>query len=106
MPYLVVALVSLCVGGLVYVMSIRVGQADAAAVGFGLDPTSAPEQLEAAPGYTYLQVPVTRGPSLRQRLQGLVGSLVVIVAGALALAGALYAIGWLVARTIERFLTE
>jgi len=106
MPYLLVTLVSIGVGALVYAVSMRVGRPEAAAVGFGPDPASTEGRLEAAPGYTYLQVPVTRGPSFGERLQGFVGSLVAIVIGALALAGALYAIGWLVARTIERFLAE
>jgi len=109
MPYLVVLLVSVAVGALVYVLSMRAGGGGRFAVGFGSE--DSPQEgsdpaAGAAVGYTYLQVAVTRGPSLRQRLQGLVGSLVLIVAAAIALAGALYAVGWLVTRTVERFVGE
>ena len=109
MPYLVVLLVSVAVGAVVYVLSMRASGGGRFAVGF--DPESSRSEASdpaagAAVGYTYLQVAITRGPSLRQRLQGLVGSLVLIVAGAFALAGALYAVGWLVTRTVERFVGE
>ena len=109
MPYLLVLLLSIAVGALVYLLSMRLGEGRRLTVGFGADGAPA-EELEpgsrAALGYTYLLVAVTRGPSWRQRLQGFVGSLVLVVVAAFAAAGALYAIGWLVSQTIERFLND
>lgn len=109
MPYLVVLLVSVAVGALTYVASMRIGQGEPLAVGFGAEDAGAADSGTApgaAVGYTYLQVAITRGPSIRQRLQGFVGSLVLVVAAAFAVAGTLYAVGWLVSRMIERFVTE
>ena len=109
MPYLVVLLVSVAVGALAYMVSMRAGSGEPLAVGFGPEGPAAEGSdvaTGAAVGYTYLQVAITRGPSIRQRLQGFVGSLVLIVAAAFAVAGVLYALGWLVSRTIERFVTE
>jgi hypothetical protein len=107
MPYLLVTLLSIGVGALVYVLSMRASAAEPLTVGFEPEvPGGLTSELVSAPGYTYLQVAVTRGPSLRERLQGLVGSLVLVVVAAFAVAGTLYALGWLVNQTIERFVNE
>jgi hypothetical protein len=109
MPYLLVTLLSIGVGALVYVLSMRASAAEPLAVGFEPDASGAgamPAELGSAPGYTYLQVAVTRGPSLRERLQGLVGSLVLVVVAAFAVAGTFYALGWLVNRVIQTFLVN
>ena len=109
MPYLLVLLLSIAVGTLVYVLSMRLGGERRLTVGFGTKGTPA-EEPESGPsaalGYTYLLVAIMRRPSWRQRLQGLVGSLVLVVLAAFAVAGALYAIGWLVSQTIERFVND
>ena len=105
-PYLLVLLLSIGAGVTVYALSMRGARTDANAAGFGPDPSSPEDPLGAPPGYTYLQVSITRGPSLGQRLQGLVGSIALVVLGALAVAGMLYSLGVLIARTIERFLGE
>ncbi len=104
-PYLLLLLLSIGVGAVVYALSIRGAGTDATAAGFGPE-TPSSEPLGAPPGYTYLQVSITRGPSLGQRLQGLVGSIVLVVVGALAVAGMLYSLGVVIGRTIERFLGE
>jgi hypothetical protein len=75
--------------------------------GFGDSESDRPlEALEPgapAPGYAYLQVS-TRGPELRERLQGVVGVIVLLGIGAAALAFALYELGHLINKTIEAFL--
>ena len=108
MPLLLVALGSLVVGAVVYVGTVRRGQAPSA-TGFGEpDEEGAGSQPVAAeagpnPGYTYLQVS-TQGPKVRDRLQGIVGVIVLLGVGAAALAFVLYEVGHLINRTIERFL--
>ncbi len=108
MRYLAVLLVSLAVGAVVYVVSLR-GE-EPVAVGFEpSEPTPEPpatgtEPPRPRPGYTYLQVPVVGRPSPAERLQGLLGSLALVVMGAAALAFALWALGALIARTIRSYL--
>jgi hypothetical protein len=108
MPLLLVALLSLLVGAVVYFGSVRREQASSA-TGFSESEEEVPAQQPAAaegglnPGYTYLQVS-TQGPRVRDRLQGVVGVLVMLVVGAAALAFVLYELGHFINRTIERFL--
>jgi hypothetical protein len=114
MPYLVVMVVSLAVGAVVYVLSMRAEGPEPVAIGF--EPTIVPppepvtESAERAtvegpaPGYTYLQVAVTKGPSPRERIQGLVGSLALVAAAAVALAAGFYAMGAVLSRLIRSFL--
>jgi hypothetical protein len=106
MPFMIVAVVAVLVGCAVYLGTVR-GQGAPPATGFG--ETEREETLEAiepgapAPGYTYLQVS-TQGPGLRDRLQGLVGVIVLLGVGAAALAFVLYELGHLINNTIEAFL--
>lgn len=108
MPLLLVAFVSIVVGAVVYVGTVRREQTPSA-TGFGEpeEEAHAPQTLAAErtpnPGYTYLQVS-TQGPRVRDRLQGIVGVIVLLGVGAAALAFVLYELGHLINRTIERFL--
>lgn len=113
MPLLLVALLSLLVGAVVYVGTLRRQQAPSA-TGFGEPESEATAASEVGaqpvgapsspnPGYTYLQVS-TQGPRIRDRLQGIVGVIVLLGVGAAALAFVLYELGHLINRTIERFL--
>ena len=106
MPFMIVVLLSVLVGCAVYLGTVR-GRETPPATGFG--ETEPQEALEAsepgapAPGYAYLQVS-TQGPRPRERLQGLVGVIVLLGVGAAALAFALYELGHLINKTIEAFL--
>ena len=109
MPLLLVALLSLVVGAVVYVGTVRREQAPSA-TGFGEpdeeeipDPQPVVAQGGPTPGYTYLQVS-TQGPRIRDRLQGVVGVIVLLGVGAAALAFVLYELGHFINRTIEHFL--
>lgn len=110
MRYLVVMLFSLAVGAVVYVLSLRAEESEVVAIGF--EPTPPHEGPPEAtvegppPGYTYLQVAVTRGPSLRERVQGLVGSIVLVVVAAIVMAATVYAAGSLIGRVIEAFFEQ
>ncbi len=109
MRYVMVVLLSLAVGGIVYVLSMRAGEAEPVTVGFGPEgppPDGDLKGPDAPHGYTYLQVAVTQGPSIHERLQGLVGSLVLIAFAAVAVAGAFYLLGALISRVIEKFVGE
>lgn len=106
---------SLGVGALVYVISMRTGEDEVLALGFEPEPSPAepPAELTAEltvdgppPGYTYLQVAVTRGPSMRERLQGLIGSLALVGVATIAMAATLYAVGWAISRVIRSFLGD
>jgi hypothetical protein len=57
----------------------------------------------AGPGYTYLRV-ATFGPSARERLQGLVGLIVLVTVSAAVLALAVYQLGHVINQTIGHFL--
>lgn len=106
MPLMIVAVVSVLVGCAVYLGTVR-NQDAPPATGFGEtgpeEPLEAVEPGAPSPGYAYLQVS-TRGPELRERLQGLVGVIVLLGVGAAALAFALYELGHLINKTIEAFL--
>ena len=106
MPLVIVVVLSVVVGCAVYLGTVRT-QVKPPATGFGESESDG--TLEAfepgapAPGYAYLQVS-TRGPELRERLQGVVGVIVLLGIGATALAFALYELGHLINKTIEAFL--
>lgn len=105
MAYLIVVALSLLVGGAVYAATVRAGREGPAAVGFGAEDaeTEGGGSDGPGPGYTYLRV-ATRGPSWRDRVQGFVGLVVLLIVGAAALALAAYQLGHIVNVTIERFL--
>ena len=106
MPLMFVTVLSVLVGCAVYLGTVRALRSPSA-TGFGeseqeeaveaIDPGAPP------PGYAYLQVS-TQGPGLRDRLQGLVGVIMLLAVGAAALAFALYEFGHLINRMIEAFL--
>jgi len=108
MPLMFVAVLSVLVGCAVYVGTIR-GQQAPSASGFGEREDETVEAVEPVepgsppPGYAYLQVS-TQAPGLRERLQGVVGVIVLVGVGAAALAFALYEFGHLINETIESFL--
>ena len=109
MRYLAVMLASLGVGAVVYAISMRSGMDEVHAIGFEPERTERDEGADLAvdgppPGYTYLQVPVTRGPSIGERFQGLVGSLALVAIAMVGVAATLYAVGWAVSRVIRSFL--
>jgi hypothetical protein len=97
--YVIVVALSLLVGGWVYAATLRAGQERPAAVGF--DAGGAAEGDGPGPGYTYLRIAI-RGPSWRDRLQGVVGLVILIVVAAGTLALGIYQLGHLVNVTIER----
>jgi hypothetical protein len=110
MAYLIVVVMSLLVGGAVYAATLRSGSRGPVAAGFeGLDAGAGDPDAGGAegpgPGYAYLRV-TTRGPSWRDRLQGFVGLIVLVAAGAAALAFGVYQLGHLLNLTIERFLEK
>jgi hypothetical protein len=114
MRYLVVMILSLGVGAVVYVLSMRAEETEPVAIGFEPppreEPPGAPEPASAvegpAPGYAYLQVAVTSGPSLRERIQGLVGSLALVALAAVVVAGGFYAVGALISRLVQAFVGD
>lgn len=103
MAYLIVLAASVVVGMAVYVVTIRAGQEQPAAVGFD-GPEEGDGGLEGpGPGYTYLRIP-TRGPTWRDRIEGVVGLVVLLFVGTTVLAFGLYQLGHLINLTIEQFL--
>ena len=111
MRYLIVLLASIAVGAVVYVVSLRTAEGGPAAVGFEPAPPAPPEPLGPAgqaplPGYTYLQVEVTHGPSAWERIQGLLGSLALVVMAAVALALSVYAVGALIGRMLRSYIAR
>ena len=107
MPLVLVAVLSVLVGCAVYLGTIR-GQQSPSATGFGEAEEEAAGSVETGappPGYAYLQVS-TQGPNLRDRLQGVLGVILLVGVGAATLAFALYELGHLINKTIETFLGE
>ena len=110
MAYVLVVIFSLLVGGAVYGATIRAGREGPAAVGFeGADARRGdlPQMPfePPGPGYTYLRV-ATRGPSWQDRVQGVVGLIILVVVAAAGLAFGIYQLGHIVNSTIERFLSQ
>lgn len=126
MKYLLVLLVSLLAGGAVYALSLRTPQGQGT-VGLGFVPegsrakgrgsrqstaqeagrrateSGAPAEPAGA-GFTYLRV-LTGSPSWQERVQGVVGLLILVIVSAAVLAAAVYQVGHIVNSTIENFLT-
>jgi hypothetical protein len=102
-----VLLVSLGAGALAYVISMRTGERELA-VGFELPTTE--ETVEAPPGappgYAYLRVEVTSGPTIRERFQGFVGSLALVAVAIAATVGTLWSLGVLIGRLIRSFVED
>lgn len=112
MAYLIVVVLSVLVGGAVYAATLRAARARPVAVGFdgrATDPYGDTDGLDApdspGSGYTYLRV-ATRGPSLRDRVQGFVGLIVLVSAASAALALGIYQLGHIINGTIEAFLAK
>lgn len=102
MADLIIVAVSLLVGAWVYAATLRSGREGPAAVGFDGEDGERAKGGEPGSGYTFLRV-ATRGPSWRDRLQGFVGLMVLVLVGAAALAFGIYQLGHLVNTTIEQF---
>jgi hypothetical protein len=106
MPFLALAALSLLVGALVYAVTVYAEQGRTTA-GFGdaVASEGAAAEPPAPPGrgYAYLRVS-TEGPSVRERLLGLVGLVLLVVVSAAALAFTIYEAGHLINRTIQSFL--
>jgi hypothetical protein len=108
MGYLIVTLLALLVGGAVYAATLRAAREGPVAVGFEGPGSGADGEREggAEPpgaGYTYLRI-ATRSLSWRDRVQGLVGLVILLFVGAAVLAFGIYQLGHLVNITIEKFL--
>jgi hypothetical protein len=99
-PFVVVAVVSVLVGVVAYVGTVRGVAGEPSAMGFGEPATAG---AEPTPGYTYLQVSTQR-VAVRDRLLGIIGLVLLLALGAAALAFGLYQAGHLVNQTIEAFL--
>ena len=105
MPFLLVLGLSLLVGGAVYLATVR-GEREFSALGFGDDDDKPSEEhgaSTAGPGYAYLRVS-TEGPSIRDRLQGFIGAVVLVGIGAAVLAFAIYQAGHFIDLLIKSFL--
>jgi hypothetical protein len=94
---------SLLIGAGVYLATIRGSAEGPAAVGFEGADAHAGEPVERpGPGYAYLRV-ATRGLTWRDRVQGLIGLLILLFFATTALAYGIYQLGHLVNLTINRF---
>ncbi len=120
MKYLFVLVVSLLVGVAVYVLSLRAE--DEAIPGLGFSPeetggrrrrheTDAPppayERTSPEPGLgtttTYLRI-LTNRTSWRDRVQGFIGLVVLVMVGSAVLALSVYEVGHVINSTIAKFL--
>ena len=105
MAYLIVVALSLMIGSVAYLATLRAGRDGPAAVGFDVADggSDAAGSVEApGSGYTYLRV-ATRGPTWRDRLQGLIGLVILLFFATAALAYGIYELGHAVNLTIARF---
>lgn len=103
MAYLIVVGASLLIGAGVYLATIRAGEEGPVAMGFeGLDAAADGTGEGPGPGYTYLRV-TTRGPSWRDRLQGVIGLVILLFVATATLAYGMYQLGHVVNLTIARF---
>jgi hypothetical protein len=100
--YLAVLAVSLLVGGAVYLATVR-GAREVSALGFGDEEPADEGAAAAGRGYAYLRVS-TDGPTVGERLQSLLGVIVLVAVGSVALAFSIYQVGHLINVTIESFL--
>ena len=104
MASLIVIALSLLIGSVAYLATLRAGAERPAAVGFeGADASDAEGSVDVpGPGYAYLRV-ATRGPTWRDRLQGFIGLIVLLFFATAALAYGIYELGHAVNLTIARF---
>ncbi len=109
MAYLIVAAVSLLVGGVVFLVTVRASVSASSAVGFGdeegfgsADPDPN-DPGDAPPGYAYLQVS-TQGPAVQDRIVGALVLVLLVGVSAAVLALAIYQAGHLINQTIQAFL--
>jgi hypothetical protein len=101
--YLIVVVMSLLVGSVAYLATLRAGREGPVAVGF--DAGEGEPEVRVEPpgaGFTYLRV-ATRGPTWRDRLQGVIGLVLLLFFATAALAYGLYELGHAVNLTISRF---
>jgi hypothetical protein len=109
MAYLLVGVVSVLIGGAVYLATVRAAADPASAVGFGDEGPATgdaePDDVGDAPppGYAYLQISTQR-PEVQDRVVGVLALVVLIGVSAAVLAFALYEAGHLINRTIQAFL--
>ena len=109
MAYLFVGVVSILIGGAVYLATVRATASLTSAIGFGDeegfaygDP-DAGDVGDAPPGYTYLQIS-TQGPAVQDRVVGALVLVLLIGVSASVLAFAIYEAGHLINQTIQAFL--
>jgi hypothetical protein len=103
--YLFVLVASLAAGVVAYAVSLRAPASEPGPRPRGPEPAG--QAVPAPPpGYTYLQVVVTHGPSLPERIQGLLGSLALVAIAAVALALSLYAVGAMIGRLLRSYLGQ
>jgi hypothetical protein len=109
MAYFLVVVLSVLVGGGVYMATLRAGRERTVAVGFESRSTPVAygesEVPVPGPGYTYLLVGV-RGPSWQDRVIGFLGLLVLLGVSSVALAFGIYQLGHIVNLTIGNFFTK
>jgi len=110
MAYLIVVGASLLIGGAVYLATIRAAEEGPAAAAAGFDGAEEGSAADAAvegpgPGYTYLRV-TTRGPSWRDRLQGVIGLVILLFVATATLAYGMYQLGHVLNLTISRFFEK
>jgi hypothetical protein len=122
MKYLLVFLVSLFAGGVVYALTLRTAPRESS-FGLGFAPGAlrrrSPVRASAEPeteaidpvsleppgkGFTYLRV-MTGSPTWQERIQGLLGVVILVIASSVLLAASVYEVGHLVNSTISRFLS-
>jgi hypothetical protein len=123
MKYLLVFLVSLFAGGAVYVLTVRTATRESS-VGLGFAPDALQPKLEGAAaaepgaaepleprslqppgaGFTYLRV-LTETPTWQERVQGLLGVVILVIASSVALAASVYELGHLVNSTLSHFIS-
>lgn len=126
MKYALVLLVALLAGGAVYALTLR-SEPGEGAIGLGLGTDllrrvrprrrtgeisdggeeTTPTEVRPDPageGLTYLRV-MTEPPSWSERVQGLLGVIVLVICSAMLLAAAVYGMGHVVNSTISRFLS-
>lgn len=103
MAYLAVIALSLMIGGIAYLATLRSAREGPAAVGFDAADGGSEGSADApGAGYTYLRV-ATKGPTWRDRLQGFLGLVVLLFFATAALAYGLYELGHALNLTIARF---
>jgi hypothetical protein len=112
MAYLFMGLVSILIGGAVYLATVHGATGLTSAIGFGdeerlasRDPAADGDSDgdAATPGYTYLQIS-TQGPAVQDRVVGALVLVLLIGISATVLAFAIYEAGHLINQTIQAFL--